>query len=95
MVRPDIEGIARRCEAATPGPWVFDDGLVWTPARGGKYEHDGKNDVGHGVNGEFVANARTDLPALLEYVRELEAENEELKKSLVEGIRLLMNGPDR
>ena len=83
----DLAAIKARCEAATPGPWAVagkdeDDHTPWVIALDGDAEPwwvaawvaafamditptDGVN------NAEFVAHARTDVPALVAEVERL------------------------
>jgi hypothetical protein len=69
--RPDIEAIEAREQAATPGPWESSDprgrahGYVFGLWSG----YDGEVTIGDAV---FIAHARTDVPALIAYARELE-----------------------
>lgn len=87
MTRPDLEAIRARCEAATPGPWRVDgstydedcnehlapyglegpnERLIWSSG-GGEYAHPDM------ATAQFIASARTDIPALLAYIEELES----------------------
>ena len=82
MTRPDMDAIRARCDAATPGPWTYDEigyvdvGLPRSRsiAVGIEIDATAKSD------GDFIAHARTDIPALLTYIEELEraVENERL-----------------
>lgn len=80
-MRPDIAAIRKRAEAATAGPWEvghgpygWDDGII--QAGGGQAI---LTNSGHGStsasdeDAEFIAAARTDVPALCDYVERLEA----------------------
>ena len=85
-MKPDLDAIRARCEAATPGPWRVDgstydedcnehlapyglegpnERLVWSSG-GGEYAHPDM------ATAQFIAAARTDIPALLAYIDELE-----------------------
>ena len=85
-MRPDIDAIRARCDASTPGPWRVDgstydedcnehlapyglegpnERLIWSSG-GGEYAHPDM------ATAQFIANARTDIPALLAYIDELE-----------------------
>ena len=74
MTRPDLDAIRARCDAATPGPWTYDEtGYVdigvprsRSIAIGIEVDATAKSD------GDFIAHARTDIPALLAYIEELE-----------------------
>ena len=83
----DLAAIEQRVNVATPGPWE----QAWHAQRkpiclitnGTKfgiygnapcdYQHDDD------ANGEFIAAARSDIPALIARVRELEAEHKALQ----------------
>jgi hypothetical protein len=78
--------IAARAEAATPGPWCTD---AWEIYQGDEYLPGISAWIGETCRGtstpeqdradaEFVAHARTDVPALLARVAELEAHVEAL-----------------
>lgn len=76
MTRPDLDVIRARCEAAAPAPWVRDEleilsyGDAASNRRGMVIYDEG----GHGEEeAEFIAHARTDIPALLAYIDELES----------------------
>ena len=70
-VELDLDAIEARVNAATDGPWeAYPDGLVWTkvprigdPVSGSVLPEDA----------EFIAAARTDVPALVAEVRRLRA----------------------
>lgn len=73
----DLAAIKARCEAAWPGPWVgtsetvgyYDDGRWFTLARMLAWEGPRVD----GPNAEFIAAARTDVPALVAEVERLRA----------------------
>ena len=70
----DLDAIQKRCDAATKGPWIEGQDGIYGP--GGDYENSGLLAVvckGRG-NTTFIAHARTDIPALLQRLREVEAE---------------------
>lgn len=88
-----LRQIRQRCEAATPGPWVyFDngfDGYIQTANTSeyivGGERHEGRIEPGD-PNAAFIAHSREDIPWLVETleqaqarVRELEAENQRLR----------------
>ncbi len=62
--------IRQRCEAATPGPWVEEDGFILTAA-GQRMVADF---VPFSANSEFMAAARDDVPYLLAEIERLRAE---------------------
>ena len=121
-MRPDIEAIKARAEAATPGPWevvleerrrylkkngkcdLCEKGieLLSEYVAGGREEVHVHRDSSHYISGTqqqgiagnfsyeeggiiehvdtvFIANARQDIPALLDYISELEANDEHAK----------------
>jgi len=74
LTAQQLDEIQARADAATPGPWHLTDADtivapltadeiadVWEPTQASR-------------NGEFIENARTDVPALLNEVRRLRAE---------------------
>jgi hypothetical protein len=93
----DLDAIEARANAATPGPWTYDEGCgyVEVPPCGTiefkpgwersvhflarVHNNHVEGEDGLGFDGAFIANARTDVPALIARVRELEAECERMK----------------
>jgi hypothetical protein len=75
ITEADLTRIEAYCAAATPGPWNTDGVGVWYEVVGGGRGYDIADCEQDGgilpVNPEFIAQARTDLPALVAYVREL------------------------
>lgn len=78
-----LQQIEARCDAATPGPWVLFHRAGITevqtigdcPIAGWQGFDNGHRAVGkHKDNGEFIAHAREDIPALLEEIARLRAE---------------------
>jgi hypothetical protein len=80
----NIDEIERRANAATPGPWTVYENAepldYWTvqDADGKDVFDDGSADAEYGqtcsiADREFMRHARTDVPALIARVRELEA----------------------
>ena len=65
----DLEAIEARCESATPGPWYARE-----DRRGYKMVLRPTNKFYAGPDCEFIACARTDIPALLAEVRQLQRE---------------------
>ena len=88
----DLEAIRKRCEAATPEPWymvmVADDPVICTgpgydyPCVFGNLEPQPGIEGRKVANGDFAAHARTDLPAVLDLVEELERKGQDLCNSL-------------
>jgi hypothetical protein len=90
----NLDEIEARVNAATPGPWTYDEGCgyVEVPPCGviefkpgwersvhflARVHNDYvEGEDGLGFDGAFIASARTDVPALIARVRELEAECE-------------------
>lgn len=80
MMRPDIEEIEARANAATEGPWEWSSpAWIFTPT----ISAPGGTPILRGAEGypepslldvEFIASARTDAPNLCAYIRHLEAE---------------------
>ena len=95
----DLDAIAARANAATPGPWTYHDGCgyVEVPPCGAiefkpgwersvhflarVHNNHVEGEDGLGFDGAFIAHARTDVPALIARVRELEAECAKLKEA--------------
>ena len=74
MTDLDLAAIQARADAATPGPWTL--GIVYGTvmrSSGGNIARDSTE-----ANAEFIAHARTDVPALLARIAELEAGRDEL-----------------
>lgn len=81
---PDLKAIRERCEAATPGPWRISKKKgplyrVRVVSSHGNFlcvgHHCDIDDSGaykRRSNYNFIAHARTDIPALLDYIAELE-----------------------
>ena len=125
-MRPDIQAIKARADAATAGPWeivpeekwhyldkdaecnlctkgiellreyFYDDGekahIHWDASHyicdsqqkhsiAGNFDYEEGGIIEH-VDTIFIANARQDVPALLEYIAELEAELTHIKKEI-------------
>jgi hypothetical protein len=82
----DLDAIEQRANAATQGPWTLErvgdwhepgwmiDGIVRGPKGDNTLNVDGDKALG-----EFIAHARTDVPALVARVRELEEERDQIK----------------
>jgi hypothetical protein len=96
MNQQRIDEIRARCEAATPAPWnyfyknKYREHHVSVPIEGSSFTEaifpdgcpiDGLSED-DGKNAEFIAHAREDIPALLEYIGQLRAENAGLKEQL-------------
>lgn len=76
----DIDAIEARANAATPGPWHCDsDGNITQTAHVTRDVWFIPMNV---EDSQFAAAARTDVPALIARVRELEAENSLLQHAL-------------
>lgn len=78
-MKPDIDAIKERAEKATPGPWESVRSYPSTADHSFVLGDDGCESVTSDiltVDADFIANARTDIPALLAYIAELEAERD-------------------
>lgn len=73
-MKPDLEAIRERCDAATEGPWaMFGEGHTRGVCRDGRGTAIFDSRMGATVDdARFIAAARTDILALLAYVDELE-----------------------
>ncbi len=84
-MRPDLDAIRARCDAATPGPWKPESeqghgrgvraiaSVAWCPVAcvvGTESQSIGQRDASR--NARFIAHARADIPALLAYIDMLE-----------------------
>lgn len=78
--RPPLEEIRARVEAATPGPWTDEGGSIWSPEGPvAAASDDGKPFGMHSAviaweppDRAFIAHARTDLPAALDWIAHVE-----------------------
>lgn len=88
MTDEQLAEIKARCEAATPGPWTNrrDRRVIRTTRYVSDViahvEQQPYNDYVHFQNGDFIAHARTDIPAL---VAEVERLREALRGERAEG----------
>lgn len=95
MTPEELEAIKARAEAATPGPWFYDpDNDVRTEAGSiyethgafGRYKTDcltsGNGSYFNHSDGEFIAHARQDVPALVAEVEKLRGEVDRLSHAL-------------
>ena len=90
-MKPDLDAIRARCDAATPGPWKVQDhdGWYWVVVKDDDEDDgwmpdavfdDGSAGAEYAAtckphDREFLVAARTDIPALLAYIDELERIN--------------------
>jgi hypothetical protein len=91
LTQEQLEAIRQRARNATPGPWGTGDGYeqssrgnyVWSVENGVIVcaEQDGTDCVLDTNDATFIAYARTDIPALLEHIEALEAENHRYKRA--------------
>lgn len=87
MTDADLAAIRQRAEQATKGPWGYDlNGYVAYVERGGEWGNTicalpvtGRRHE----DGEFLAHARTDIPALLDRLALLEAQQTALRGALL------------
>ena len=90
LTAADLDAIGQRANAATEGPWSQDSddpGLVWGEQRssGDGYWSLFASETGHDAtaqpqDAEFIAHARTDVPALLAEVRRLRAMEQRVRE---------------
>jgi hypothetical protein len=82
LTQEQLEAIRQRAENATAGPWFEDNGDVKTIAiTDRKYtEPEMIAEAWFTNDATFIAHARTDIPALLDHIAELEAELTRLKQ---------------
>lgn len=64
-----LKRIKARAAAATPGPWHFSKSENHVLIDHSGYRFGTSDD---GENGEFIAHARTDIPALIAHINELQ-----------------------
>lgn len=85
MTEQQLEAIRARCEAATPGEWryavIHGHHLIVAPPDGpasiselGYFSLFEATGISNAADLGFVAHAREDVPALLAYIEELEAD---------------------
>ena len=94
----DTKAIRERAEACTPGPWeAYRDGCAECDKQ--KTSEWNVNGVECGYHGQFeyeataqfIAHARTDIPALLSALEAAERTIAELRKDRAEGVGLMVN----
>lgn len=80
MTPEELKAIRERCEKATPGPWIDDGYRIHLRNREGPvfFEHKHNENFGRS-DGEFICRSREDIPALLTYIDELEAQLENFR----------------
>jgi hypothetical protein len=82
LTNADLAAIRERAEAASPGPWDFSTHWVWRTELDGRRAksfaivHDNPDDA------RFIAHSRTDIPALLDTIENLRAENARYRETL-------------
>jgi hypothetical protein len=110
LTQEQLEAIRQRAEKATPGPWEIRWGEVVTKHpdhQNVSQWYDGYsnaicslNDGEYIINSNedndatFIAHARTDIPALLDHIAELEAELEKYRKILHGELRIVIKKND-
>lgn len=100
LTQEQIEEIRKRAEAATPGTWFIEDDLVKTtltcneselPIKIAETWHAEEDDV-------FIAHARQDIPALLDYIRyivnEVDKRDERIAEVEAEAVYRRMQAED-
>ncbi len=97
MIDGELTAIEARCNAATPGPWDDDDGEIIdsessTVARitfhGNVNTIQRLRETYSIRDGAFIAHARTDVPALIDEVKRLRAQNERLNMRLSKAFKV-------
>lgn len=93
----DLDEIAARANAATPGPWKIENDYCDCSEYGcshppfavafGPFTSFENTTDRHHFDAEFAAHARTDVPTLLDEVRRLRARIAELERPAVEAKR--------
>jgi len=80
-MKPDLDAIRARCEAATPGPWeLHDSGDSWRVYAQDEIVFDDGSAAGEYCtkctvpDRDFFMAARTDIPALLAYIETLKGQ---------------------
>lgn len=77
MTDEELNIIEARANAATEGPWRYEDDAVIEVRSGGDawicqtFSKGEEDFINHKGNGEFIAHARTDIPALIAEIRRL------------------------
>jgi hypothetical protein len=82
LTQEQLATIRQRAENATPGTWFTmhkTDICIEEPP--GSCEIDSIAYADRELDANFIAHARTDIPALLEHIAELEAENHRYKRA--------------
>jgi len=99
MDNQELDEIRARCEAATPGPWKFEEWNLWVnwgdAERDPVYQIDGpswsmsniSDALDSKPDAEFIAAARTDIPVLLDHIAALTAELERVSQARDEAIQ--------
>ena len=75
----DLDAIEARAEVATPGPWTIKRGGVRSSEWLLDPDLDGWGHIDFEADAEFIAAARSDVPALVAEVRRLQAERDEAR----------------
>lgn len=80
LTADEIKAIRDRCEAATPGPWNFEDErysakcVIGIKPRDDRWIAHAQPEMNGEGNGNFIAHARTDLPRCLDEIERLRQE---------------------
>lgn len=82
LTNEELERIRERCEKATPGPWFYDEdregsSMGWVGTEDNQniffpLIKIGGDSAQQYENAEFVTACRTDIPALLAHIEELD-----------------------
>jgi len=86
--KPDLDTIRKRADAATEGPWEIHDRYI-RGDRGAYTVADFTvsavlSDDEKTANATFIANARADIPALLDHIATLTAERDAAREDAIE-----------
>ena len=81
MTRPNISAIRERCEAVSEGEWVSYEAIRFSHLRAYSVRREnGAVEVAGDlfrVDADFIAHARQDIPALLDYIAEIEGSSDD------------------
>ncbi len=84
ITNQELEEMEKRAEAATPGPWTFEDErysakcVVGLKPRDDRWVAHFQPELNGQNNGRFSAHARTDMPRLIAEVKRLQKELDDL-----------------
>lgn len=82
-----LDTIKARCAAATPGPWWNETGTIHAPDWRSGAEHGstchpaytfGSNGIDWEADADFIAHARSDIPAMVAEIERLQSELDQI-----------------